>query len=135
MSAPRAPDGEPVRFDVRRSGERITGAAPGFDAKRLRRLRRGEFPVDSTVDLHGLDRAGARAALREAFAEALAEGDRCVLVVHGRGLHSEGGAVLRDAFVAWLAEPPVGPRVLAFTSALPRDGGPGATYVLLRRSR
>jgi DNA-nicking Smr family endonuclease len=56
-----------------------------------------------------------------------------VLVVHGRGMRSEAGAVLRDALPAWLAAEPHGPSVLAFAAGEPQRGG--ATYVLLRRRR
>jgi DNA-nicking Smr family endonuclease len=56
-----------------------------------------------------------------------------VLVVHGRGLHSPGAPVLKHALPGWLAEPPLGQRVLAFASATPPHGGTGATFVLLRR--
>ena len=63
------------------------------------------------------------------------EGGRCVLVIHGRGRHSEAAPVLKEALLGWLAEPPVGSLVLAFSSARGGDGGVGATYVLLRRDR
>ena len=53
---------------------------------------------------------------------------------HAHPDHLFGLAVLKQAFLDWLAEPPLGSRVLAFTSARGRDGGVGATYVLLRRS-
>ncbi len=138
-AAPRAggeaePAG-PVRFALRREGERLLGLAPGVDRRHLRRLRSGAVEVDRRVDLHGMDLAGAEAALREALLAALAAGARCVLVVHGRGLHSPAGPVLKEALPAWLAAPPVGPRVLAFATAGRAAGGAGATYVLLRRSR
>ena len=64
-----------------------------------------------------------------------AEAGRCVLVIHGRGRHSETEPILKEALLGWLAEPPVGPLVLAFSNALGGDGGVGATYVLLRRER
>ena len=122
-------------FEIERLGERVRGRAPGIDRREQRRLERGDVEVDETVDLHGLDIEAALRALRETFDSALAEGHRCVLVVHGRGTHSRDAPVLKEAFLAWLAEPPVGPRVMAFASAVSRDGGPGATYVLLRRQR
>jgi DNA-nicking Smr family endonuclease len=37
--------------------------------------------------------------------------------------------------IGWLTSPPLAARVMAFASALPRDGGAGACYVLLRRVR
>jgi DNA-nicking Smr family endonuclease len=127
--------GEPVRFALSRNGERLEGIAPGIDRSHLKRLARGEIEPDSEIDLHGLDRRNARFALRAALHEAHAEGERCVRVVHGRGLHSDLGPVLKEALVEWLGEPPLGPLVMAFASAPSHDGGSGATYVLLRRRR
>jgi DNA-nicking Smr family endonuclease len=121
-------------FEVRdRGGGALEGAAPGFDRRRLRALRRGEIEPDLELDLHGLRRDEARRALRAALAEALASGARCVLVVHGRGQRSEAEPVLRGSLAEWLAEAPHGVRVLAFAPAEGRRGG--ATYVLLRRER
>jgi DNA-nicking Smr family endonuclease len=116
-----------------RGGGRVDGAASGFDRRRLARLRRGDPPPDRQLDLHGLRRDEARRRLRGELRDALAAGERCLLVIHGRGARSETGAVLRDALPAWLAEEPHGARVLAFASA--DDHAGGATYVLLRRLR
>jgi DNA-nicking Smr family endonuclease len=123
----------PVQFEVTRAGERVEGGAPGIDRKHLRRLRSGAVPVDIRVDLHGLRGEGARKAVREALIAACEAGQRCALVIHGRGQRSESGPVLKQALPGWLAEPPLGARVMAFASATPEDGGTGATYVLLRR--
>lgn len=122
-------------FEVTRSGERSEGLARGIDRAHLARLRRGEQRVERRVDLHGLTAAEARRELTAALRAAFAAGVRCVLVVHGRGLHSEAGPVLRDGVVDWLTAAPLAPLVMAFSSAQPRDGGPGASYVLLRRAR
>jgi DNA-nicking Smr family endonuclease len=46
-----------------------------------------------------------------------------------------GAGVLREAVPRWLNEPPLRPRVIAFTYAQPKDGGHGALYVLLKRPR
>jgi len=131
--APRAPDTGPAVFELERQGERVTGRAPGANRRLLRSLRRGEFAPERELDLHGLSARAAERAVHEALAECLAAGQRCLLLVHGRGRHSEGGPVLREALPGWLAAPPHGPRVLAFASADASHGGPGATYVLLRR--
>ena len=130
---PAAPPEEPVQFEVARVGERVEGRAPGIDRKHLRRLRSGDVPVELRVDLHGLYESEAREAVREALTGAAEAGQRCALVIHGRGQRSEGGPVLKRALPRWLAEPPLGARVMAFASATPADGGTGATYVLLRR--
>jgi DNA-nicking Smr family endonuclease len=131
----RRGDVEGVRFEIDRLGERHEGSAPGTDRALLRRLRNGEIARDARIDLHGLAAAAARARLHETLARVHAEGGRCVLVIHGRGRHSETEPILKEALLDWLAEPPVGSLVLAFSSALGGDGGVGATYVLLRRER
>ena len=122
-------------FEIERQGERVAGIAKGIDRKHLLRLRRGEWPSERRVDLHGLSASEARRELVSEVQDAAAAGERCVLVIHGRGLHSESGPVLRDGVLAWLTAPPLAARVMAFASALPRDGGAGACYVLLRRTR
>jgi DNA-nicking Smr family endonuclease len=124
---------EPVRFEITRVGERIEALAPGIDRKHLRKLRQGGVAVELRVDLHGLHGSEARDAVREALLDAAAAGRRCALVIHGRGRHSQGEAVLKESLPGWLAEPPLGEQVMAFASAAPADGGSGATYVLLRR--
>ncbi len=124
-----------MSFEIERRGERVAGIAAGVDRAHLRRLERGEIEVDAELDLHGLDGREARRAVREALEEAYHDGERCLLVIHGRGRRSELGPVLREALPEWLTAPPVGRRVLAFASARPGDGGTGATYVLLRRHR
>lgn len=118
---------------VDRGGGRVDGATPGFERRRLVRLRAGDPPPDRELDLHGLRGDEARRALRAALRDALAAGERCLLVVHGRGARSEAGAVLREALPDWLGEEPHGAQVLAFAAAAGRSGG--ATYVLLRRRR
>lgn len=125
----------PVTFAIERTGERIEGRAPGIDRRQLRRLRSGRIEIDTRLDLHGVEAATAERALRDALAAAWEADQRCLLVVHGRGLHSEGAPVIKRALPEWLAEAPHGPRVMAFASALPEHGGTGATYVLLRRKR
>ena len=122
-------------FELRPRGEGVEGWAPGTDRAHLERLRKGEPEPVWEIDLHGLTAAEARRDLRRAVVEAHSEGARCGVVIHGRGRHSEQGAVLREGLAEWLSAPPVGALVLCFTPALPADGGAGASYVLLRRKR
>ncbi len=122
-------------FDVADTDEFIEGRVSGLDPAIVRRLRRGEFAVQGHVDLHGLTRAEARIAVEEFLRAARAAGKRCVLVVHGRGLHSDDQVpVLKEALKTWLAQGRFARHVLAFASARPVDGGTGAIYVLLRRA-
>jgi DNA-nicking Smr family endonuclease len=122
-------------FAVTRAGERVEGLARGVDAAHLRRLRRGEVEIGRDLDLHGLDARAARLEVAAAVRAAYQAGERCLRIVHGRGLHSPGAPVLKDAVLERLAQPPLASLVLAFSSAPPREGGAGALLVLLRRRR
>lgn len=124
-----------VAFDLSDSDEFIEGGARGLDPRVLRRLRRGDFSVQGHLDLHGLSREEARPLLEAFLSAARAAKKRCVLVVHGRGLHSKDQVpVLKDALKRWMTTARFAQHVLAFATARPHDGGAGAVYVLLRRS-
>jgi DNA-nicking Smr family endonuclease len=103
--------------------------------RRLADLRAGRVPVDREIDLHGLRAREAKRALLDALVRAQRSGARCVLVIHGAGLHSASGAVLKDALPGWLMEGACEGEILAFASAPQALGGAGATLVLLRRPR
>ena len=95
------------------------------------KLRRGLYPIDARIDLHGLTQAEAYERLVAFLAACQARGNRCVLVITGRGVRH--GGTLRSMTPRWLDEPPNRPRVLAFAQAQLHHGGEGALYVLLRR--
>jgi DNA-nicking Smr family endonuclease len=121
-------------FDLTEEGALLEGSAKGLDARLLRSLRRGDFPMEGQLDLHGKSQADARDALERYLSEARRAGRRCVLVVHGKGLNSpDNVSVLKEQMSWWLTQGRLGRMVLAFTTARPQDGGAGALYVLLRR--
>jgi DNA-nicking Smr family endonuclease len=104
-------------------------APPGI----TRRLHRGDFSVQAHLDLHGFSAAGAQEVFDAFMREAVATGKRAVLIVHGRGLSSPAGPVLKARVAEWLTTGPWRKWVVAFASARRCDGGCGASYVLLRR--
>jgi DNA-nicking Smr family endonuclease len=120
---------------VETSGDAVAGRAEDVSRAALAKLRAGDVAPDREVDLHGLPARDARRRLERALRDAEAAGERCVLVVHGRGVHSESRAVLRSALPEWLQEFPHSERVLAFASAPRALGGAGATLVWIRRVR
>ena len=121
-------------FDFRFSDLYVQGRAAGVSRETVARLSRGEFAVRSHVDLHGMALDDAKDAVDQYLAERQKRGDRCVLVITGKGKNSRGQiAVLRERIPEWLARGPSARRVLAFVTARPCDGGEGAFYVLLRR--
>ena len=98
-------------------------------AEVMRKLKRGRIAVEAEIDLHGLGRFAAHAALREFLNDCVARRLRCVRVIHGKGLRSgPGGPVLKHVVNHWLRKIE---NVAAFASARPVDGGTGAVYVLL----
>ncbi len=122
-------------FDLSDSDEFIEGWVSGLDPNIVRRLRRGEYAVQGHIDLHGMTREEAKGAVDRYLREARRQGKRCVLLVHGRGIHSRDQVpILKDALRSWLATNRFGRHVLAFATARPADGGAGAIYVLLRRA-
>ena len=134
MDALRALVSGDAPFDLADSDEFIEGRVAGLDPALVRKLRRGDFAVQAHVDLHGLTRGEAKAEVERFLRASRAAGKRCVLVVHGRGMHSKDQIpVLKDALKTWLATNRFGRHVLAFATARPVDGGAGAIYVLLRR--
>lgn len=121
-------------FDLADSDEYIEGAVADLDQRIVRRLRKGDYSYQAHLDLHGLTRAEAKETLFAFIEGSRRKGHRCVLVVHGRGLHSKDQVpVLKEGVQGWLSRGRLAPQVLAFTSARPHDGGAGAVYVLLRR--
>jgi DNA-nicking Smr family endonuclease len=143
--APRSDDAEVLaeladlcegngRFDISDGDEYIEGLATGIDRRLLKRLRAGEYAIQAHLDLHGDTRELAKQRVARFVDESRKASRRCVLIVHGRGLHSKDQLpVLKDALRSWLERGPVARAVLAFATARPHDGGAGAVYVLLRR--
>ena len=135
-SAPVRPGPPPVSTP---SSPRLAPLDPGrsgdVDTRSLDRLRRGQLRPEGRLDLHGMTQAQAHGALDAFIPRARDAGKRCVIVITGKGSVSAGGGVLRNAVPGWLNAPSLRPMVLAFAEAIPRHGGAGALYVLLRRKR
>jgi len=120
-------------FDIEYTDEYIEGAVVGADPDLLAKLRRGDFSIQAHFDLHGMTTAEAREAVERFILSSVIKGLRSVLIIHGRGLSSPAGPVLKSKMCQWLTSSPWRKWVVAFTSARLCDGGAGATYVLLRQ--
>jgi len=105
---------------------------PGVPDTVIRRLKRGEYRIEAELDLHGLNGTQAAEQLGAFLAYAVHRQLRCLRVIHGKGMRSgPGGPVLKQTVNTLLRR--AGP-VLCFASAHPREGGTGATLVLLGRA-
>ena len=102
----------------------------GLSRMSLRKLRRGSWPIQDRLDLHGLHSDAARKLLQAFLHEAAQRELRCVLLIHGKGMNSAGGeAVLRKLARNWLTQHP---NVLGYCDAPTREGGSGAVVILLK---
>lgn len=122
---------EKIEVKVWLTSEYIEGKAPGVDKSIVRALREGKFAIKRTLNLRGMFIEEAKIAFEEFMKEAILNGDNCVLIIHGRGLSSKKGPILKTKVKEWLERGPYRKYVLAYSSARPCDGGWGATYVLL----
>ena len=102
----------------------------GLQHKVIKKLRQGKHSIELELDLHGLTVEQARVELQEFLGLCEAAGLRHVIIVHGKGFRSKGRPVIKPMLNRWLREVDI---VLAFHSALPKDGGSGAVYVLLKK--
>ena len=114
------------------NGDLITFLRHGLPTELLRKLKRGQWIVQATLDLHGLTTATARIHLARFLGLARHGGVRCVRIVHGKGTRSPNNiAVIRNKVRLSLTQRD---EVLAFCDAAPADGGSGAVIVLLKSS-
>jgi DNA-nicking Smr family endonuclease len=120
---------EPPAWDVE-FGDETYFLRPGLPRHIIRNLRRGHWVLEAELDLHGMNRMEARLSLGDFLNQCLAEGLRCVRVIHGKGLGSRNREpVLKAKVRHWLSRRE---EVLAFSQARPVDGGSGALVVLLK---
>ena len=119
--------------DALDSGDELSFLREGLSRQVLRRLRRGHWVVQDSLDLHGMNRVMAADAVAGFLRECVARGARCVRIVHGKGRGSKNREpVLKGKLRKWL---PPRNEVLAFCQAPVAHGGSGAVLVLLRSVR
>jgi DNA-nicking Smr family endonuclease len=116
--------------DLLENGEELLYLRPGYQSRVLRRLRRGHYSVRDTIDLHHMDVATAKQVLLDFVERSLQRGHSCVRIVHGKGLRSRDLPRLKPMTRRVLRKHP---RVVAFASCRPIDGGTGACDVLLSK--
>lgn len=125
-----------AEMDITFSDEYVEGCVKGFDPRLMQQLKDGLFPIQDYVDLHRLTREAAEMRIRDFLIQSHGRGLRCVLIVHGKGMNSENHIpVLKQRMPQWLSRGPVRKLILAFCTARTYDGGAGAIYVLLKRSK
>lgn len=118
-------------IDEEECPETLSFIRPGGAQKSvLKKLRTGKLPIENVLDLHGLNVDQASSELAIFLDECQQLEFRHVIIVHGKGFRSQNKPVIKPMVNRWLKQ---AQEVLAFHSALPKDGGTGAVYVLLRK--
>lgn len=110
-------------------GDELSHHAEHVPKKVLKDLAKARYRVDEEVDLHGLKEAEARTLLHDFLNECrLAHRPTCLAIIHGKGMRSTEGPVLKRMVDGYLRRRG---DVLAFTSAPRQHGGTGVCWVLI----
>lgn len=100
----------------------------------LRRLQRGGYDPEVTLDLHGLTLLQAHDRLMHVLRRAMDQKQRLLLVITGKGNNSQPHArTLKQSFEEWMMMPDFRGFVAHVCPAARHHGGAGAYYVLLKK--
>jgi len=98
------------------------------DNKTKNKLLEGHYSCDATLDLHGCNISTSERLLAEFMHDCQHQQIQAAKIIHGQGHHSKQGSVLKPAVLFWLSQQQA---VRAYCSAVAKDGGLGASYILL----
>jgi DNA-nicking Smr family endonuclease len=99
------------------------------ETREARRRRLRVKKPDDTLDLHGLTQEEAWTRLETFFAAARQAGFEKLLIIHGKGNHSAGEAVLKGLVRRYIEECPFAGESGPGNAS---QGGAGATWVFLK---
>ena len=102
----------------------------GINSASLRRFRNHFGKMKSCLDLHGHTRTLAIEMLVNHIKQCQSNRIPYFLVVFGKGLSSSGKPVLKITVCSYMI---ASPEILAYKFAMPKDGGNGAAYVMLKK--
>lgn len=131
----------PDNLIAKRAVKPPPSAVPGkIDRRAQRQIARGKTPIDSTLDLHGMTQQQAFLRLSSHIEQASAAGQRCILVITGKGARQNAGAdagsgVLRRNLPDWLGNQALSGLVSGIAPAGRSHGGDGAFYVRLKKQK
>ena len=86
-------------------------------------------PAQKSLDLHGFTAEEANAAVEDFLKTSKSLGLKKVLIIHGKGYHSQGKPVLKGEVIKILERSPIAGE---FGAAGRNEGGSGAVWVLLK---
>ena len=101
-----------------------------------RKLSSGSIEPDRVLDLHGMNLDSAWAAIDRSLEQAIASGERVILLITGHHRPGEPPVQrgrIRAAVHDWLAASRHSSEIAAVRGAHRRHGGGGSLYLILRR--
>ena len=101
-----------------------------------KKLRSGDVELDRVLDLHGMSLDTAWAAIDKSLEQAIAGGERVVLLVTGHHRPGEPPVErgrIRAAVHDWLAASRHAANIASVRGAHGRHGGGGSLYLILKR--
>lgn len=118
------------------------GDLSGMDGQTARRMKRCDYKIEATLDLHGKTESMAYELVFNFIKKAYLNNKRCVLIITGKGLNqsddndifSEKGK-LKERTPVWLNSEQLRPLILGFIHPIQSLGGTGALYILLRKKK
>lgn len=114
----------------------VSIAEKTLDGSWDKRLRSGAVEPDRVLDLHGMNLNAAWTAIDRGLEQAIARGDRVMLLITGHHRPGEPPVQrgrIRAAVHDWLAASRHAPAIAAVRGAHRRHGGGGSLYLILRR--
>ena len=138
-ATPNPPKAEPRRFAAapRAFDKAVPIAQKTLDGSWDKKLRSGSVEPDRVLDLHGMNLDRAWTAIDRALEQAIARGERVLLLITGH--HRPGDPPvqrgrIRAAVHDWLAASRHSQNIAAVRGAHRRHGGGGSLYLILRRN-
>ena len=113
-------DGFEGDFDINQALKYIN---PQADSHEITRLRRGDYPPDFILDLHGVKKEEAKLEIAALIHAAQKQHVYCVSIMHGKGTYA-----LKKSIPNWLIQHPA---VMGFHQAPKEWGGQAALLVLI----
>ena len=105
-----------------------------INSRMLKSIKKGNYKIDKTLDLHGYSREQAYNELINFLNNACKQKYRMVLIITGKGSHSPGKqAILKNSIMDWLKIYSLNGKFLYINYAHPKHGGDGAVYVILKK--
>ena len=112
------------------SDENASYLRRGHSPDIVKKLKKGYWTIQGTIDLHGLVSEEAKEYVVNFIQECKKKKVRCIRIIHGKGYGSiNKEPVLKKKVRNWLCQKD---EVIAFAEAPKHDGGSGVVIVLLK---